>query len=251
MGGHSQSTSAAFSPSAWSELQFLSQHLFFSGLDKASNNASIICIYHLRVQALQRLESDFEPALLSLQDTKLDLQSLLGILLPEVDSGVSSLPYIMATYKLHKLRYRWLTNAANCIFSGLASIITQLLQLVIIEIKAWCRLRMHTYKQFDRVDSCIYWVIDSLFDFTLNLPEQIFSLYITDITRCYESIPLTGNDNLPDALNFLICMVFQHHHISKRTERVMWVHINTMTGKADIAKWSTNCSGNSCWLPFS
>jgi hypothetical protein len=37
------------------ETQWLLQHLYCSGLDKAANNACFICIKHIRLMALERL----------------------------------------------------------------------------------------------------------------------------------------------------------------------------------------------------
>lgn len=184
-------------------------------------------------------------------EVEIELQAQLNSLLLEVQCRDFLLPYIMATFKLHKLRYHWITNAQNCIFSSIASIITHVLQLIIMEIKAGCQLRMHTYKQFSKVESCLYQVIDSLFDLTLNLPDQIFCLYIVDITCYYETIPLIGNDNFAEALNFFIKLAFRQHHTSKAVENVIWIHINTTMGKVDVAKWSNKCPSSSCWIPFS
>lgn len=80
------------------------------------------------------------------------------------------------------------------------------------------------------MESFLYEVIDSMFDFSFNLTNHIFSLYIADITRYYETILLTGNDSLPNAINFLIWLAFWKHHTSKASENVVWVHINTTTG---------------------
>lgn len=93
--------------------------------------------------------------------------------LPEVHFRDAGIPYLMATYKLHKLQYRWLTNAAHCIFSGPATIITQMLHLINQELEEWCKLRSEKYRRFGKVTTNLYWAIDSLFDFTLNLPENI------------------------------------------------------------------------------
>jgi hypothetical protein len=49
-------------PFVQNELQWLLEHLFCAGLDKAANNASFICIKHIRLQALERLMGpDFSP----------------------------------------------------------------------------------------------------------------------------------------------------------------------------------------------
>jgi hypothetical protein len=48
--------------SAIDELQWIQQNLFNAGLDKASSNASFICINHIKAQALLRLQGkDFAP----------------------------------------------------------------------------------------------------------------------------------------------------------------------------------------------
>jgi hypothetical protein len=44
------------------EIQFLTSHLYCTSLDKASNNACFVCIKHVRLLALERLNgSDFSP----------------------------------------------------------------------------------------------------------------------------------------------------------------------------------------------
>lgn len=50
--------------SAIDELKWIQKFLFIAGLDKASSNASFICINHIRAQALLRLQGkDFSPCL--------------------------------------------------------------------------------------------------------------------------------------------------------------------------------------------
>lgn len=92
------------------------------------------------------------------------------------------------------------------------------------------------YKWFGNHVANLYWVINSLLDFTLNLPDKIHSLYMADITHYYESITLTGVDNLLDALQFLIKLAFNQHHLNHCKEQVIWVHINIATSKANLAK---------------
>lgn len=46
------------------ELGWILKHVYISGLDKASNNACFICVSHIRIQALNRLNSlDFIPCI--------------------------------------------------------------------------------------------------------------------------------------------------------------------------------------------
>lgn len=154
----------------------------------------------------------------------------------------------MASYKLHKLTYRWITNAASCIFSGVASMITQILKLLVEEIREWAAQQTRTIHLITGNRYNLIWMIDSMFEFVLNLPNKIiFCLFIADITRCYERIPLTGADNLTDALSYITKKAFQHRR-SKFKSQEIWVHINTVSGLADKARWSQRVPGKTCWI---
>lgn len=49
-------------PAVQNELKWLLSHFYISGVEKAANNASFMCIRHMHFQAYQRLMgSDFEP----------------------------------------------------------------------------------------------------------------------------------------------------------------------------------------------
>ena len=74
----------------------------------------------------------------------------------------------------------------------------------------------------------------------LNLPSQINDIYVADITRCYETIPLTGPDNLIDAIAYVIKLGFKQaksHH--PRATPMIWVRINS-EGQAVHALWATS-----------
>lgn len=96
---------------------------------------------------------------------------------------------------------------------------------------------------FDQVDTFFFWVIDSLYKFTLNLPSHIHNLFIADITRCYETIPLFGNDCLPDAITHVTKISYSHHNATRRHPNSLWLHINLTSGLADFAKWSRQAHG--------
>jgi hypothetical protein len=104
-------------PPIKNELQWLAEHLYCAGLNKVANNACFMCIKHIRLQAFQRLMgTDFTPykdlTLWSLPTSILDqVKKQLITLLPECLPIFNTLPYLMASYKLHKTKYRWLTNA--------------------------------------------------------------------------------------------------------------------------------------------
>lgn len=62
-------------------------------------------------------------------------------------------------------------------------------------------------------------MIDSIFEFILNLLTTIYSLFIADITCCYERIPLTGENNLTDALTYIAKKACLHRR-NKFTKQV-------------------------------
>lgn len=135
-GKHQRANSTLWSSTACSEIDFLLEHFYFSGLDKASNNICIICKYHVRQKALLRLEvTHFAYIHLDMELNVVELQGQIEVLLFEITFCYASLLYLMAISKLHKHKYRWFTNAADCIFSGSASVVTQILKQLLIELK--------------------------------------------------------------------------------------------------------------------
>jgi len=44
---------------------------------------------------------------------------------------------------------------------------------------------------------------------TLNLPNEMFDIYVADITKCFESIMLTGPDNFLDVVTFIVKTSFR------------------------------------------
>ena len=117
-------------PAVKNEIAWITDNLFYSGLDKAANNCCFVCIKHIRFMALERLSGpDFQPCKddgmwLLRSHMLLKISTHLKDILPELGITSEALPYIMATYKLHKQKYRWLTNAANTIYSSIAHLIT-------------------------------------------------------------------------------------------------------------------------------
>lgn len=66
-----------------------------------------------------------------------------------------------------------------------------------------------------------------------------------------EAIPLTGPDNLIDAITYVSKIAFNHRASPHKQSESLWVHINTRTGKADAAKWARKAPGASYWIAFS
>jgi hypothetical protein len=125
------------------ETQWLLQNLYCSGLDKATNNACFICIKHICLMALERLMgNDFLPCksgiTWSLPSSILDQVSTdLKNILPKFLPTFQALPYLMATFKQHKNKYRWLTNAFHMVFSSIATVLTITSKLLLESVKAW------------------------------------------------------------------------------------------------------------------
>ena len=185
-------------PAVRNEVHWLLQNLYCSGLDKASNNACFIYIKHIRLMALERLMcNDFLPCkagqVWQLPTAILDQMSVdLRNILPEFLPPYQALPYLMATFKLHKGKYRWLTSAFQTVFSNIALLLTITSKVILDSLKTWACLKNQSYKNFLQVDTSIFWIVDSVIDTALNLPIEINDIFVADICRCYETIPLHG-----------------------------------------------------------
>jgi hypothetical protein len=59
------------------------------------------------------------------------------------------------------------------------------------------------------VDTSIFWLVDSIIETIRNLPYEIHDIFVADICRCYETIPLQGLDNLLTAIAFLTGLAFK------------------------------------------
>jgi len=246
-------------PAVTNEIEWLTDNLFCVGIDKAANNCSFICAKHIRLMALERLSSkDFQPC----QDDEVwllpthildkisgDLQNII----PELHNAYTALPYMMATFKQHKLKYRWLTNAHNTIFSGLAHLLTIATGPILESIKTWAAELATGYKNLLKVDTSVYWLVNSVVEAALNLPMQITDVYVADITRCYESIPLDGEDNLQDAIARLISIGFkQEQKNHPRAKVAVWIRFDS-SGQAVRAVWATaapTALAHGSWVPF-
>jgi hypothetical protein len=81
--------------------------------------------------------------------------------------------------------------------------------MILESIKLWAKSTERGIKNFLLVNTSLYWIIDSIMDAILNFPEKIHDIFVVDITRCYESIPLQGSDNLIQAVTFIINLAFK------------------------------------------
>lgn len=243
-------------PAVKNELKWLTENFLCAGLDKAANNCSFICARHMRLMAYERLNSlDFEPCkendVWMLPTHILDkVNDDLKDILPEIATPFQALPYLMATFKQHKMKYRWLTNAYETVYSGIAHLITIASMLVLEAVKSWSAEMSTCYRNFLQVDTSLYWLVNSAIEVALNLPESISDIYVADIARCYESIPLTGEDNLQDAITHLIKIGFkQQQKAHPRATVLIWIRTDS-TGLAASAKWATTSPSYGTWFPI-
>lgn len=244
--------------SAMDELQWIQQYLFIAGLDKAASNASFICVSHMRAQALLRLQGkDFAPCLhnevwTSPAQIEEKLFDEMCSLLPEIPLQSARLPYLMGTFKQHKLTYRWLTNAHKSIYSHIAQFITIALMGIIPVLKQWFAKRTQTYSSLMGIETKNFWMIDSVLDLALNLPERIHDVFVADIAHCYEAIPLEGDDNLMSAISKLVTYAFRQKQIDHpRSEPKLWVRFDEKKMTASSAKWASYEPKDGLWVEMS
>jgi hypothetical protein len=154
----------------------------------------------------------------------------------------------MATYKQHKGKYRWLTNAFRTIFSNIATLLTITFKVILEVVKIWTCSKVQSYKSFLKVDTSLFWIIDSVIDTTLNLPIQIHDIFVADICRCYEAIPLQGLDNLYTAINYVTNIAYRQaglDHLKAKTN--LWVRIAN-DGTPVVARWATSHPQYGTWF---
>jgi len=116
--------------------------------------------------------------------------------------------------------------------------------------KAWAKKNDAGYQSFLGAKTSSFWIVDSVLHVTLNLPDQINDIYVADVTKCYESIPLTGPDNLLDALKFMLRIGYQEASLlHTKTETILWVKISSEGIPVD-ARWATTQPRSGCWIPM-
>ena len=230
------------------EMQWLCSYFYVSRLDKANNNAYFLCIKHIRLQAYQRLMGeDFTPWVSSLTGSGLlptavldSVRDELLVILPESPPVYTALPFLMAVFKQYKFKYRWLTNAHNTIYTNVASLLTSLTMVILESFKGWARKRAVSYRNFLGCNTSVFWIVDSILQVALNFPSHLYDIYVANVTRCYESIPLQRQDNLLDAIKFIVIIGFKEaSSLHPKALNELWVRIN-LDGSLRTARWATS-----------
>lgn len=109
-------------------------------------------------------------------------------LLPELPMYEEELLYIMAIYKVYKKKYKWISNGFGTLYVNIAILLTVSTMTLLDEVNEWANNTIKEYHNFFGIDTSIYWIIDSITNFTLNISSTINNIYVVDITRCFESI---------------------------------------------------------------
>ena len=154
----------------------------------------------------------------------------------------------LATYKIHKSKYRWLTNAFATVFSNIATLLSITSSLILESFKEFAKMMEQSFHDFLQVKTSMYWIINSSVEATLNFPKNMKDIFVADITCCYESIPLEGNNNLLDAIKYITLQGYKH--VGRKHPRAvtcLWVRLS-YEGIPIAVKWATNSLGYSNWF---
>lgn len=189
------------------EINYLTNHLYIFGLDKAAQTPVFMCKALIRSLSHDRLSSvEFNPCLMEEQELFENIKRFSKELKMEEPSQWS-LPFIMGMYKVHKKDIRWITNAHNCSFSIITDKNSKLLNALnqgLIEVTNNLHDKIF---MFYKVHINAYWIIQNQFEFLLNLPDKISSVFTFDIKSCYEAIPHFELHGLIDSLGKVILTV--------------------------------------------
>lgn len=121
----------------------------------------------------------------------------------EIPKISKSLPFRMPIYKLHKKTCRWIISAQGTIFSMLAHILIVALMRFLPLFKEWVKVRTYGYEKNLQTKISIFWIVESIIDFSINMPKNISYIFVVDITQSNENIPIHGEDNLGEAYHLL------------------------------------------------
>ena len=134
-------------PSLMKEIHVLMDKFLIMGLDKAPNNVSFICKNLAYTAARKRLEG-VEFYKCSLGPNEFISRVLDDLRYRKIISSFQCLPVLFPTYKIHKNKFRWISNASQCVFTEATSIITSVLNLVLEVFHEICAENKNILKLF-------------------------------------------------------------------------------------------------------
>lgn len=73
-------------------------------------------------------------------------------------------------------------------------------------------------------------------------------MYVADITKCFESIPLSGPDNLLDAVRFVLKTGYREaSSVHSKSINKLWIKIEQDSSPSS-ARWDTTQPRYGCWI---
>ena len=104
-----------------------------------------------------------------------------------------------------------------------------------------------------KLDSNFYPAASSPFEVFLNLPDQLTSVFVADITKCFEKIPV---QDVPNSLQTAICWLFNLAFRGRHAATLLYVWWSYKSGKASSPKWTkaqppNKRSDDGVWFGFS
>lgn len=174
----------------------------------------------------------------------------LTTLLPELPIYEETFSYIMTIYKVHENKYRWISNAFGILYVNIATLLTVSTIILLDEVNEWTNNTVKGYRNFLGIDTSIYWIIYSITDFTLNIPSTINSIYVVDISRCFELIHVSRKDTKHDAMEFITHIgISNMKRKHPKFQHIIWVKINDK-GITTKAVWASTCPRYGEWFPI-
>ena len=163
----------------------LMNSFFIVGLDKAPNNASIICKNIAYLAGLERLRGeDF----CNMSQNPYEASNMIKKSLIDMHYRPpmnEKLCVLFLTFKIHKNKFRWILDASDCIFLDITKDITKCLNLVLNDFQIICAQKQKTWKTFLGIETNPFWVVKNAIEVLLSLPHNITHLFTADIMKIY------------------------------------------------------------------
>lgn len=219
-------------------LAALQQYLHICEVDKAASTPCFICPQYAQLLVLLRLSAsaDFGLVHMDTSEVQASLQAELAAIHPMLRQTVEGdkLPIMRIAYKSHKNSFRFLTNTAGSLLSGLNEVAQEVTSCVQQEVIAALGNTNEAFKGLvgTATQTCI--VITNAQQVAVNLPDRIHTDTCADITKCFENIPTQPGqpDSLPKALRWAVSKAFRHRAAAAKKPQVIAVILHNDRIKA-------------------
>ena len=112
-------------------------------------------------------------------------------------------------------------------------------------------MSQHKYWRLQRllnIDTSLYWIIDSIIGFTLNISPMFNNIYIIDITRCFVFIHVLGQDIFYEAMKLISSLgVSNMKGQFPNFEQLLWIKINDKGITLKVV-WAFSTPRHGNWL---